>query len=584
MLIDDGLLVRENGRWTAVGDIGAVRVPPTIHALLAARLDRLGADDRTVIERAAVGGNVFYEGAIVELVPEPLRPAIVDSLGALVRKELIRPERASLGQRTYRFRHLLIRDAAYDSIPKEARGELHEHFGRWLERAAGDRAAEYEEVVGYHLEQAYRYRVEIGHGDDDPRVIGREAAERLGNAGRRAFVRSDAPAGVNLISRAAALLPPDDPLRVELIPNVRVVQGMRGDLTWADRVLTEAVEAAATTGDRRLAAHALVQRGLLRLFTEPEVTPGELIDSAERSLAVFEELGDELGQARAWRLTAQAHYLARRAGMCADASERALEHIRLAGDRFEEGEIVEWLAIALFLGPAPAAAAAARRCDQLREETAGQPLLHAMILIGQALLVAMQGHIDEANELRARGRTIMSEHGEWIWLPSFWSASISLWENDPVAAERELRPGYEALKKLGSKSHLSSFAHLLAHAVYAQGRYDEAEQLTQECEEVSRPNDVHSQIAMRSIRAKLLARRGLLEAAEQLAREAVDFASESDFHPAHADALMDLAEILNLAGDIEAAASAVEEAIRFYDLKGNVLAADRARSELEAHA
>jgi tetratricopeptide (TPR) repeat protein len=178
----------------------------------------------------------------------------------------------------------------------------------------------------------------------------------------------------------------------------------------------------------------------------------------------------------------------------------------------------------------------------------------------------------------------MSEQGEWTWIASVWSAFINLWENDPIAAERELRPGYEALKKLGATSHLSTFAHLLAHAVYAQGRYDEAEQLTQECEDVSRPNDIHSQIAMRSMRAKVLARRGLREAAEQLAHEAVDFASKSDFHPAHADALMDLAEVLNLAGDTEAAAIAVEDAIRFYDLKGNVLAADRARSQLEAHA
>jgi tetratricopeptide (TPR) repeat protein len=269
--------------------------------------------------------------------------------------------------------------------------------------------------------------------------------------------------------------------------------------------------------------------------------------------------------------------------MCADASERALEHIRLAGDRFEEQEITEWLAIALFLGPAPAAAAA-QRCGRLLEETAGQPLLHAMIMAGQALLVAMQGHIDEANELRARSRTIMSELGEWIWIASFWLALISLWGDDPVAAERELQPGYEALKKLGSTSHLSSFAHLLARAVYAQGRYDEAEQLTEECEEVSRPNDVHSQILMRSMRAKVLARRGLLEAAEQLAREAVAFASKSDFHSAHADALMDLAEVLEVAGNAKDAAIAVEEAVRFYDLKGNVLAADRARSQLEAYA
>src|SRR6266571_4526810 len=132
-------------------------------------------------------------------------------------------------------------------------------------------------------------------------------------------MRSDAPAGLNLVSRAVKLLPPEDPLRVELVPNLRVVQGLSLEMAWADRVLTEAVEAAATTGDRGLAARALVQRGLLRLFSEPDVTPEELIDTAERSIAVFEELRDALGQARAWRLKAQAHYLGRRAASCVDA-------------------------------------------------------------------------------------------------------------------------------------------------------------------------------------------------------------------------------------------------------------------------
>ena len=343
-------------------------VPPTIQALLAARLDRLPDDERSVIEHAAVEGKVFYEDAVIELSAEELKPKVPPALGALLHKELIRPDRPTLRGRAYRFRHLLIRDAAYDSIPKEARAQMHESFGRWLERAAGERATEYGEVVGYHLEQAYRYRTELGPVDDPATEIAREAAERLGAAGRRAFIRSDAPAGVNLISRAADLLPPDDPLRVELVPNVRVVQGMAGDLSWADRVLTEAVEAAATTGDRRLAAHALVQRGFLRLFTEADVTPEELLGVAERSIRVFDEFGDQLGLARAWRLVAQAHYLDRHLALCAEASERALEQVRLAGDRFEEREITEWLVIALFLGPAPAEEAA-RRCRRLLDAT-----------------------------------------------------------------------------------------------------------------------------------------------------------------------------------------------------------------------
>ena len=112
-----------------------------------------------------------------------LRPAVADSLGTLVRKDLIRPERVRPGRAHVPLPPSTIRDAAYESIPKEARAELHERFGRWLERSAGERAIEYEEVIGYHLEQAYRYRVELGSVDDAARALARQAAERLGDAG-----------------------------------------------------------------------------------------------------------------------------------------------------------------------------------------------------------------------------------------------------------------------------------------------------------------------------------------------------------------------------------------------------------------
>jgi DNA-binding SARP family transcriptional activator len=315
-------LALEDGRAN-----GELEVPPTIQALLAARLDRLADDEHSVLELAAVEGKVFHQGSIVELSPEPLRPGVASNIAALVRKELIRPDRALFaGEHAFRFRHLLIRDAAYDSIPKEARGQLHERYAIWLERKAAERIVEYEEIVGYHLEQAFRYRTELGPVDDAARELARRAAQRLGAAGRRAFVRADAPAAVNLISRAAALLPANDPARVDLVPNVRVVQGLSGDLSWAHGVLGEALE----TGDERLRAHALVQRGFLRLFTEPEVTPEQLIAVAEQAIARFEHLGDQLGLARAWRLVGQAHYLARLAGACAEASERALAHARAA--------------------------------------------------------------------------------------------------------------------------------------------------------------------------------------------------------------------------------------------------------------
>ena len=344
-----------------------------------------------------------------------LRPTVQSAIVSLVQKELIRPERASFGGNTFRFRHILIRDAAYEAIPKEARSEMHEEYGRWLEAATGDRVTEYEEIVGYHFEQAYHYRAELGPVDDRGRAVAREAAERLGAAGRRAFVRNDSPAGVNLISRAVAVLPPDDPLRVDLLPNVRAVQGVDIDMSWAERVLTEAVEAAATTGDRRLVAQALVQRGFLRLLTGVDVAPRELLGVAERASAVFEELGDDRGLAQAWRLAGQAHYLDRHLARCAEALERALAHARRAGDDLEVREGVEWLTIALVLGPTPAGIAS-ERCRSLLAEVAGWPVLEAIVESSLATLQAMQGETIASEALLGEMYRAWDEHDDPVWV------------------------------------------------------------------------------------------------------------------------------------------------------------------------
>ena len=566
-------LLIEGGR-----DDALVETPPTIQALLAARLDRLPDDERTVLEAAAVEGKVFHETSVAELSEMDVAQVGV-ALLALARRDLVRADKPVFsGQRAYRFRHLLIRDAAYDSILKAVRATLHERHAVWLE-LVGERTLDLDEIVGYHYEQAFRYRAELGPVDDATRTVGRAAAERLGAAGRRALLRSDGPAGVNLISRSVALLSPEDPLRVELVPNVRVIQGLQ-DLSWADRVLTEAVEAAATSGDRGLAAHALVQRGFLRLFTDENVTPGELLGVSERAVAVFESLGDELGLARAWRLAGQAHYLDRRGAGCAEASERALVHARLAQDPFEEREIVEWLVIALLLGPARAVDALAR-CVELLEEDWDDLLLPAEVSGAAAALAAMQGLDAEAEELIERARSAMNEAGEWIWIVTFWYAFIRVWHGDPAAAELELRPAYDALKRIGETSHFSSIAHAMASTLYSQARYEEAEALTVECELASRPNDIHSQTLWRSIRAQIFARKRDFARARQLGREAVEFAASSDFLLAHAEALADLAEVYELAGEPDAAVGALEEARGLNERKGNILAAAACQARLD---
>ena len=252
MLVDDALLTREDDRWVASSDLSELPVPSTIHALLAARLEGLPADERAILTTAAVEGAVFHRGAVGELARPALDTALEDGLLALVRRDLIRPDAADFaGEKAYRFRHVLIRDAAYRSLPKNARADLHERFAAWLELTAGDRLREFEEIVGYHLEQAFQYRVALGPRDSRAASLAARASERLEAAGRRALVRSDLPAAIGLLERVSRLLPTDDPRRIALLAELGAALIERGRLAEAGRVLDEAERLAAAANDQR---------------------------------------------------------------------------------------------------------------------------------------------------------------------------------------------------------------------------------------------------------------------------------------------------------------------------------------------
>jgi predicted ATPase len=556
----------------------ALQVPPTIQALLAARLDRLNDQQRTTIEAAAVEGKVFHQGSVAELVSGPVSTSLQGELMTLVRKELIRPERPVFaGQRAFRFRHLLIRDAAYEAIPKHARATLHERHAGWLERTAGERTLEFEEILGYHLEQAFRYHSELGPVDETAQELARRAGTRLGVAGRRALARGDTPAAINLSSRAASLLPARDPFRVHLVPSVRAVQGLGHRLEWAETVLSEAIEA----GDSRLQAHARVQMALLYLFTRSEVDVDELVDVATQAIDVFEELHDDLGLARAWRLLQQARYLGRQAAASADAADHALVHARRADDHLEEMEIMTWLGIALYMG-ATAVPQASSRVESFLAQVRGSRAVDALLLACLAPLKAMQGHFPEARELLDRARIVVDDLGylSQLAVVPFHAGVTELLAGDPSAAERELRAALKPLEEMGETSTYSSIVAALAQAVYAQGRYEEAEELTRISEQAARLNDIHAQVTWRSVRVKALARRGQLADAEILAQEALAFARASDFLNAHGDALCDHAEVLRTAGRQQEAVAAVKQAVRLYEEKGNVVSAERASALL----
>jgi predicted ATPase/class 3 adenylate cyclase len=583
MLIDDAILKREDdGRWVVIGDLGAITIPPSISALLTARLDRLGASERTVVERGAVMGQVFFRGAAEELSPEGVRPNVGPSLQSLIRKELIRPDESTFaGQEAYRFLHILIREAAYSGLLKRTRAELHERFVDWLERVASDRVMEFEEIRGYHLEQAHLILLELAPADEHVIQIGRRGAAYLASAGERALARGDLHAAANLLQRAARVLPADDGRRPWLLVEAGEALIEMGEFSQADEVLGASIEEAGAIGDRGTESTAALARIELHYLSEGAEKNERIVEEVERHISVLESVGHHQGLARANKLLTQVHWTARRLGPAEQTTERLIEHARLAGDSLMEIRALPSLAICAADGPMPVPQAI-ERCEEILGKVATDRKAAAITGLILAHLEAMRGNFERARELYPRSRAVLQELG-WTFdaaLTSMDSGRVELLAGDPVAAEAELRRDYEALHRMGEKNYVSTNAAVLAEAVYRQGRYDDAETLTVESESVSAPDDDETQSLWRCVRGKTYARAGRFEEAEALAREGFALLRESDAIVLKGHALLDLAEVLELAGKLDEAQTALREALALFEAKGNVVSAARARERM----
>ena len=585
MLIDEGRLEQIDGRWVAIGDLETVEIPPGIHALLAARLERLGPDERALLGRAAVMGQVFYVGALEELAPSTLAGRIPSLLLELVRKELIRPGRSDVvGQEAFEFRHLLIRDAAYDALSKESRADLHARFGGWLEETSGDRLAEYTEIVGWHLEQAHRYLSELGLPGELGNELARRAADLLAAAGWTASARGDAFAGVTLRSRALALMPADAPSRSQLLADLGDALLWSGRFDEADRALVEAVELADTAGDERARVRSLLSQMRLRFQVDPEADYEDLELEGLDAAALCEANGDDFGAARAWRIVYWARW-----GMCQlermrPAAERAYEYDRRAHDQHYPQDDLIGVLVSLVWGPTPASEALTQG-EEILERVRGHRGAEAYALCFMGQLRGMLGQREAAREMILKGVADRRELGD---LPGAAMSRgeglgyfVEMVRGDWEAAERELRHGFEELASMGDKNYLAITAGWLAHCLYELGRLDEAADSAAICENSAAKSLIAAQVLWRGVRGMLLAQRGDLEAGEALAREAVDLALRTDRVDTQTDALMDLAEVLRVSGRPAEAVPIVEDALRRYELKQVLPAAARARALLE---
>ncbi len=576
MLVQEGALTKDGERWTVGANLAALEMPPTIHALLAARIERLRPDERTVLERAAVVGRHFSRSAVAALLGG--NGTELDArLESLRRSELIERDTGwLLGEPVMRFHHVLIRDAAYRRLLKGTRAELHGRLADWIEARVGD-APEHDEMIGWHLEQAHQHLRELGPLDAAGAALGERAARRLAAAGRRALARDDVSLAAGLCGRAVDRLALEAPERPDLVLDWCEALLAAGAVGPAADAIAELERVAADSP--RLRAWHTCFAGQLTVLTAPEAlhATSERVGAAARALAA---LGDAAGEAKAHFVHAQALARLGKVGACEAALDQALAAARRAGDRRRANAVLAGAPLAALSGPSPVTRASGRCLDVVRvlRITQGAPAVEAVALSCQGVLEALRGRTEAARRMLASSRKMVEELGisHRIYETDVFAGRIDLLEGDAPAAERALRAGYEGLRDLGLGIDAARAAALLGRALLAQGRAAEAETLSHESEMLA-GDDLQAAIAWRGVRAEALARRGDHAAAITFAEAAVAIAAATDALLDHADARLALAAALR-AGDRPAEADAEEHrAFELWEAKGVTVLAKRAR-------
>ncbi|HSV69019.1 MAG TPA: adenylate/guanylate cyclase domain-containing protein [Methylibium sp.] len=578
MLVDAGTLRLADGRWVRADGGGDIVIPPTIKALIEARLGRLGREERSTIDPASVIGLEFPAPAVLSLAPEAVRPGIDQHLGSLSRKRLVVTSTSADGEPIYRFHHHLVRDTVYGGLLKRARATLHVSFVRWADEinAERGRALEFQEILGYHLEQAYRYLGELGPLDDAGRAIGRDAALRLSAAARRSFARGDKHAAFNLFTRAIALAAVDEALRLTLLPDMGEVLLELGRFDEARSVLAEAVEQGERAANTRVVAAARLNRLVVWLHSgEPGNWSEAALEVTAQLIPQLEPLAAHAELARAWRLTAMAYQVAGKMTAAGESMPKLIKYAQLSGDERMVARSALGLALSVLYGPTPVPSAIAQ-CERLLADGLSDRQVVALVMGKLAQLQAMAGDFEAARASYNHARATLDDlgHGMHAASSSMDLAVIELLAGHGAAAERELRRDYAALEAMGETYYLSTMASLLARAVRDQGRDAEALELTKTAESIAADDDVDAQVLWRSTRAPILARGGAIDEAEALARAALELARQTDFIMLRAESLAELAVVLRI-GRRDGAREALEEAIAVYAAKGDAVSTAR---------
>jgi DNA-binding SARP family transcriptional activator len=559
----------------AFEDEGTISLPASVHALLAARLDRLGPAERDLLRCAAVVGTDFSVDALLSLVPEQARPFVAKHLSALERRQLIRPARSA--DKGFGFRHALIQLAAYRSMTREDRARLHQRFAEWLETEARDSTPELDEVLGYHLEEAVEQRRALGVPYEDDLGLAARAGEHLATAGLRAYGRFDITAAENLSSRARSLLPGFHPQRREVMRVLAEAYPMLGRHGEADAVLGEMLEQARLEGNRLLEQAMHLERARIRMITGPDPTSlDEIREEAERALEVFSTSGDHARAAQACYVLAIVHEREGAIREMEKVSRLGLAHADRSG-RLREEVGPRWnLALAVRAGETPVREAV-RTCEEI---IGRRGMFHPGVLCELATLRAMEGEFDEARAMIARARRDMVErwrfHRPLMWAARS-SAAVATLAGDIEGSERELRAALQLALRFREREPVARIAAGLSRVLFARGRAKEAGEFATMSEDYAPAEGLTAQALWRAAKARVMVSRDDHLEAERLAREAVGLAP-AEMPNLRADLLMDLAGVLLWARQRAKVQPVIAEAIELYGRKGNLVSAARARS------
>ena len=578
MLVDDGLLVHATEGWQVSGEVGSVTVPPTIGALLAARLERLSAGERQVLDAAAVVGQLFYAGAVVELTA--LEPqAVAGHLRSLARKEMVRSQRSDIpGEDGFAFTHILVRDSAYQALPMLRRADLHEGLARWLDKRADVLAGEADEFVGHHLAEAVVLRRAMGEIDDG--ALAQEAARRLAAVAWR-LMATDLGSASTLYARAAELVP-GTVAGLDLrwrhgVALFRAQQYTRAH-SLLDGVLGEAVDC----GDRGLFLRARLAWLEVAAHTERELAMAEIVAAAAEAQAYFESTGDDEGLTYAYAARRKLLNIGARWEPMIEICEKEMHHASRCGDQHMVEQARAFRYAALFYGPHRSdEALELLRRDALSGETTR--IAYGTRRMVEGVLLALGDRPGEARAALADAGSAFEEMHSTMHLFHLAScaANAELIIGDDEAAERHLMFMFEELERSGERSYLSTVAPMLAEIRLGRGDTAAARELAAMGRSLTLEEDVVSQALWRIVMAKVAARDGDLGRALPLAAEAVDWMEHSDQLQWIANMHGGLAEVQFRADMPDRARASWQRALELYEAKGDIPDARRARRSLD---